>query len=127
MSDVILTTHIRVRAPDIEKSPMKYVAILMLHPGVEAQQKAIELFAKIGSDPTVVKSLVSLDGLTSYHLAEADEPDLGHNAAFAPYFDVQMVPVVDLDEAWFNQYTKGMAMRDWGQWRPIGWSSVSCA
>ncbi|MGB3733318.1 MAG: DUF3303 family protein, partial [Ilumatobacter sp.] len=72
---------------------MKYVAMLKLHPRVEAQQKAIELFAKIGSDPTVVKSLVSLDGLTSYHLAEADEPDLGHNAAFAPYFDVQMVPV----------------------------------
>jgi hypothetical protein len=78
---------------------MKAITILRMHPGAETQRKALELFLKHGSSDGNEWVLGSADTQTYIALGELDA-DIASNATYAPYFDVEVIPVVDLDESW---------------------------
>lgn len=80
---------------------MKTISILRMRPGADVQSKALELFLKHGPTSETQWILAGTDSKTYVALADLENGvDLATIATYAPYFDVETFPVVDIDEAW---------------------------
>ena len=78
---------------------MKYIVILRLNPGPEAQKVALEHFVTHGPAANAQWTLCSADTQTYFTLIDG-EPDLANAATYAPFADIEMFPVVEADEGW---------------------------
>lgn len=79
---------------------MKTIAIMRLRPGAENQRKAFELFATHGPSEGNEWLLASVDTKIYFAYGDSTDPDLTSLATYAPYFDIEFVPVVAADDAW---------------------------
>ena len=88
---------------------MKTITIMRLRGGAEGQAKALELFAKYGPAEGTEFVLGSTSSQVFVSLVDhGDEPDLASIATYAPYFDLETFPVVELDEAWMAAMTEAV-------------------
>lgn len=89
---------------------MKYVSIVRLAPGVDNVTRAFEVFSKNGAVEGTQSLMAGTDGKTFVTIMEADEPDLAGVSTYAPFFEsTTTIPVVDVDDAWFEAMTKAIA------------------
>lgn len=89
---------------------MKYVSIVRLAPGVDNVTRAFEVFGKYGAPEGTQSLLAGTDGKTFVTILEADEPDMVGVSTYAPFFEsTTIIPVVDVDEAWFEAIAKAIS------------------
>lgn len=79
---------------------MKQIVILRMRPGADVQKKALELFLEHGPTGGTEWVLAGADSTTYVALGSLDDLDLAGVATFAPYFDVETIPVVEIDDEW---------------------------
>ena len=80
---------------------MKQITILRMRPGAETQAKALELFLTHGTTRETEWVMASANSQTYISLGDInDDPDLTGIATYAPYFDMEAIPVVAVDDTW---------------------------
>lgn len=88
---------------------MKTLTIMRMRGGADVQAKALELFAKHGPSRDTQLVLGSLNSQVFVSVVDGgDDPDLVSVATFAPYFDMETFPVVELDEGWMAAMTEAV-------------------
>lgn len=90
---------------------MKYISILRMHPGTELQAEALKTFLAHGPVEGTEWLLASTSSKIYISLGSADTPDIAGLATYAPFFDVETIPVVDVDEAWVNAMQESQSRR----------------
>lgn len=92
---------------------MKYIGKVRLAPGVDNVKQAFEVFGKIGMAEGTQALYAGTDGKTFFTLTETDDPDLVSAATYAPFFEsVEIMPVVDVDEAWMTAMAQAIENMD---------------
>lgn len=92
---------------------MKYISTVRLAPGVDNVKRAFEVFGKVGTTTGTQALYAGIDGKTFVVVVETDEPDMVNSATYAPFFEsVDLMPVVDVDDAWINAMTAAIANMD---------------
>jgi len=77
---------------------MKSINILRMHPGVEVQTKALEMFLKYGPSSGTEWMMVDGNGKTFVTLSDLDSLDRVSLAAYAPFFDIETIPVSEMND-----------------------------
>lgn len=93
---------------------MKFISILRMRPGAEAQEKSLELLLKHDSGDSTQWMLSSGNTQTYIMMSELDtlgDADVTTSAIFAPYMDIETIPVVDVDETWVANMQKAIQAR----------------
>lgn len=76
------------------------VNIMRMRPGQENQRKALELFTKHGPTAGTQWLLASASSQVYVSLVNLEEWNSAQSATFAPYFDIETIPVCNVDDDW---------------------------
>lgn len=91
---------------------MKAINILRLRGGTELQEEALAKFVKHGPTGGTEWLMSSVDTKTYVSLGDLDNVDMAGMAMYAPYFDIETIPVVEVGEDWVKSMHAGVEKRN---------------
>lgn len=88
------------------------IMIMRMRPGQETQRKALELFMAHGPAAGTQWLLASPTAKIYVTLVNLEEWSVTDVATYAPYFDVETIPVCSVDDDWIGAMREAVARQE---------------